>query len=392
LQSTESKLLGSIHEKDAQLASLHDKYNALVKKHDKCKRVAEELKRIEENHTIVIQELKKAEDLVTVKREECEKLEAKLKIQADELAREKKKSQRVWTELEDATRLLKQTQSEKEQVIHDLKVLENITEDKYSHKITLLEKKCQYYQRLAVPDSQQQSSTLPTSTTGPANNATHTNNDSIAELMQMNEASNQSYHELQLKYIDMEKSAAAHREKTRQLEDMLAAEHKKKISSNTGSKNIDKRRLILLEKCIDEILLETHIANIAPSKLNPREKAVIIVKKLHDDASLVKKLELRIAEQEAQLNLQQSCKQVEEKMMLIGATTANSTSTKHPAEGIDSMKAEMQQIVAENEDLKKQLKQAKGACVIYKGLIKQFTQLHSDEQVTDTSIQSGEAK
>ncbi|KAF0982820.1 hypothetical protein FDP41_010799 [Naegleria fowleri] len=228
----------------------------------------------------------------------------RLNVTHEELQKEKVKSERTWKELEESVKMLNQLQNEKESMEKKNSHAREVLEMKLSNKVSMLEKKCDYLRKLNEMSTQPES-------------------DQINELKLVIEKVTKENDKLSERATDLEISISTnecemlkHLEKIRQLEDLL--NNQANMQSASLKPTDLKKRLISVEKSLDEILIELSIEGITISQLSPREKAVIILEKFNDlkkeCASLIS---VRDQQQAEVQRLKESKEKTEKQMMML---------------------------------------------------------------------------
>lgn len=279
-KETEMKnsLMESLEKRDQEICILQEKRNAIQKKLEKevkfLKKLSDEKDSTEELLKKAKLHIQDVDAKLFRKEKELDRLVQKHNLMQQELEKEKIKSDRTWTELEDALRTLKQTQIEKLNIEKSAKHCQELFEMKMNNKLNMLEKKCEYLKKLND-----------FSTNKDENNMTEVfvkeQQDRLIQLMSSHEELNETVNIVQTNLFSKERELEHVTEKMRQMEDLLNAHHKKKTNDLKGTKNEQTaKRILQLEKSIDEVLVEVAVEGIEPSKMNYREKSMAIVAKV----------------------------------------------------------------------------------------------------------------
>jgi hypothetical protein len=280
----------ALDKKEIEFSTLNEKRINLQKRLEKesktAKKVIEEKHRLEELVAKAKLFQQDTDSKLAKKEKEFERVYAKYSIIAEELEKEKHKSERMWEELEETVKLLKQVQADKSSSDKTSKKALEVMEHKYNNKINMLEKKCEYLKKM----NDYSTSANRDSSNGEASAdqmIMKEQQERLLSLMTDQEMLALALNDVETHLLTKEKELEEANEKIRQMEDLLNNEHKKKTSEIKGQAT---KKLLTLEKCIDEILLEVSIEGIQPSEMNPREKAMIIVSRIHEQKKELSRL------------------------------------------------------------------------------------------------------
>ncbi|KAG2374929.1 hypothetical protein C9374_010303 [Naegleria lovaniensis] len=282
--------------------------NSLLKKLDSLTKsnyeMADEIKDKEDLLVRFKNYTEEVEASLSKKERELEETVQRFNATHEELQKEKAKTERTWKELEESVKLLNQLQNEKESLEKKSSHAREVLEMKLTNKLSMLEKKCDYLRKLNEMNAQPES-------------------DQVNELKQLIEKLSKENDKLSERATDLEISMSTkecellkHLEKIRQLEDLL--NNQANMQSASLKPNDLKKRLISVEKSLDEILIELSIEGITISQLSPREKAVIILEKFNDlkkECSAL--LSVRDQQQAEVQRLKESKEKTEKQMMML---------------------------------------------------------------------------
>lgn len=285
-KEVESKknLLETLEKKNQEINQLQEKKAALQKRIEKetktTKRFMEERMRHEELIKKYKAQVQQTDNKLSKAEKDYECVIHRLAVIQERLEEDKIKNDRLSNELEEAVTLLKQTQMEKLNTEKEAKKMSEALENRLNNKIMLLEKKCEYLKKMNGLSAKDASKT--------ENNIDpymKEYQESLLQLMNNQEELSESLYELECHLVAKERELQESQEKLRQMEDLLNSEYKKKINTQTvkGVKTDQSKKILQLEKWIDEILVEVAAEGIQPSKMNSREKAMIIVEKIQEN-------------------------------------------------------------------------------------------------------------
>jgi len=188
--------------------------------------------------------------------------------------------------------LLKNANAEKDALQEKLEEEHEFKQKDMENKLKMMENKLNYYERL---------NQLATSKKYSGDDAQRhllvkrLHEDMLALLSQVEQLTES----LQSQTVSMERLSEAHQEtleRLRQTEDLLLdanqkrqqGVHQKRAHSSRAHirEESAEQKLVIMEQCIDEILIETHLKGANPSKMTVREKFVAImnqIQKIRDD-------------------------------------------------------------------------------------------------------------
>lgn len=269
-----------------------------------------------------------------------------------DLEKEKIKGDRTWSELENTMNLLKLSNDEKEKMRTEMQVEQELKFKDYENKLKMMENKCSYYERLnqlivsKKPDdsfNQQNMKKL---------------HQDLIDLIKETETLTQSLSEKD-SFIDQLKSEFEENlEKLRQTEDLLYESNQKHVKVGKSTKNIPRdeseQKLLIMEQCIDEILLEICLKGVNPSRMTIREKLVSIVNQIQNMREKSK------STQKALIISQMQCKKLEHirEFLERRLNDTNSTETSNSdLVQLNSIFENMEALTEERNQLQEQLDQ-----------------------------------
>lgn len=258
----------------------------------------------------------------------------------EEAQREWRRTEQYQGQLEEALETIHTLRGEIEIRDNSMKKKHTIMELKLTNKISMLEKKCVYLNKMCEYSGSGDS------------DAAHTLiSEQLLHLMKENESLMDEFHALQNMMEEKDRQVKEGNEKVRQMKDLLSASHMQEIDSVRQEKQqldeereqiaeqlqsqkqpitgrqsaaiarkqrhlIQKKKILkresttlaanlrdmVAEKCLDEILLECAIDNIMPSNLDPRGKTTAILRCMHEKFQEMETLYRKIHLQEETLS------------------------------------------------------------------------------------------
>jgi chromosome segregation ATPase len=253
---------------ESQVKELQDNKQVLSKKLEKETKekqaLTENLKELSNDIPKLIESQQQLEEKLKQTKKELELINQKYLLATDDTQRERTKWERTWKELEETVKLNQQLQTEKRELESSQKYSSEMSQLKYMNKVTMLEKKCDYLKRMNTLD---------------AKNAVTETQNQLFDLMAEHEKLTSVFQDLESILVEKEKQVEQFSQKLLQVDDLLTQQHKQSVEQQP---NKTVKNNIILEKCIDEILLECTITGVIPSKLNAREKTTLVIEKIHD--------------------------------------------------------------------------------------------------------------
>src|SRR5690606_10375759 len=130
----------------------------------------------------------------------------------------------------------------------------------------------------------------------------------ISNLMKQNEQLSETFKNLEQQLIEKDNEIQKKEETIKNLQKQIDSKEEE-----TKLKDIQDRKSELLEKCIDEIFMEIQIpSDVEPTQMNPREKAILIVKSMKENEQELEKLKVQNERLQSELNELKLDKDIEE--------------------------------------------------------------------------------